>query len=676
MNTAFLRDFRSAAGLGLIALLLPAAPARAANETQLLLNGEPAKVDSYKPEDVKSLVMTNGLLTLTFGKDANGDISAISVVKNGQELVHNLHGIEPRDKDARRSFYLDSGAGNGHLVTDTVQVFKNTPELVHFAVIDHRALHLEHHFVMLKGESGVHPYAIVKSDPGANSGETRTMYRFDRDILDYAWEAERTGQQPKYAFLQSISDPGNMGDETWRLPDGSVYQKYDYCPYYAESPMWGHYGHGFGVFFMPVSLESYAGGPLRQELAVHQDALILNYIGGGHFGGGGSATGRNGEKIDGPWYLYFNTGPTPEAIIADAKKVAAAEKSKWPYQWMDEPLYPLKRTTVTGQLKLTHNRSTAYAYIILGQPTNPARGGGRGPGGPGGPGGRGRRGGPDGAPAAGAPAGRAVAARPAPPEGGDAGSGPLGRGGAPEGVAPVADRASVLYTQSGDYIFYVKADADGKFALPAVRPGTYTLFAWQTQGPVTQSFARDNVEVKGDKLDLGVVEWDAPYHPNLLFQVGQADRMAGEFKLGNAPRSNQLVNQVPDDLTFVVGKSKESEDWYFAQHGPAAPKTSTWNIKFNVAKPPAGNAYLTIPVAGGPGDVAVLVNGQQVGRVYHNDDASVRRAANRSGVYERFEFTFPASNLKPGENTVSLQTLRASGNFNGIMYDTIVLESD
>jgi rhamnogalacturonan endolyase len=252
----------------------------------------------------------------------------------------------------------------------------------------------------------------------------------------------------------------------------------------------------------------------------------------------------------------------------------------------------------------------------------------------------------------------------------------LGRGGAPEGVAPVPDRASVLYNQWGDYIFYVKADANGRFTLPAVRPGTYTLYAWETKGPVTQSFAKDDIEVSGENLDLGALDWDPPYHPNLVFQIGNADRMAGEFKFGNSPRSNQLVNGVPDDLTFTVGQSKESEDWYYAQHGPDAPKSSTWNIKFNMNTVPAGNAYLTIPVAGGPGDVAVLVNGQQVGRVFHNDDASVRRAANRSGVYERFEITFPTSELNPGENTVSLKTLRPSGRFNGIMYDTIVLETD
>jgi len=607
-------------GLLCLGLILAFAGPLRGEDVTLLLNGSPAQPGDYKPADIKSLVLANGLLTLTFGRDANGDFSATSVVKNGQELAHNLHGVEPRDVDAHRTFYMDGGAGQSHLTADIVRIVKNTGALAHFAVIDNRALHLEDHFVMLRGESGVHPYVIIKSPPGMTTGELRTMYRFDMNILDWAWANERTGRQPKYALLQSISEVGNMGDETWRLADGSVYQKYDYSLYYAEAPMWGHYGHGFGVFFMPVSLESYAGGPLRQELAVHQDALILNYLGGGHYGGGGSATGLNGEKIHGPWFLYFNTGDSPEAIVADAKKVAATEKAKWPYTWMDEPLYPLQRTTVTGRLAITHERSSAFATIILGQPKNPpARNFGR----------YGNR--------------------------------------TPTGVP---DRASALYNQWGDYIYYVKADAQGNFKLPAVRPGTYTLYAWQTQGPITQSFARDGVEVKGGTLDLGAVEWDPPYHPHLIFQIGRPDRLAGEFKFGSSPRTNQWVNQIPTDLTYTVGQSDPAKDWYYAQHG------GTWKIDFTMPAAPTGNAYLTIPVAGGPGEVTVLVNDQEVGQISHRDDASVRRAANRSGVYTRFEFTVPASALHAGKNTVSLRMNGSAGRTNGIMYDTVVLESD
>jgi rhamnogalacturonan endolyase len=585
----------------------------AADNVQMMLNGAPAKTGDYSPDDVKELVLDNGLLRITFAHDARHDISATSVIKSGQELAHNLHGVVPRDTDAGRTFYHDYNASGGYLHARIVRIVKNTPELVHFALIDTNSPQLEDHYVMLKGESGIHPYVIIK---GRSNGEMRTMYRFDMDILDWAYSGERTGQQPKYALLQSISERGNVGDETWKLPDGSIYQKYDYCLYYSETPLWGHLGHGFGVFFMPVSTEAYAGGPLRDELAVHQDALILNYIGGGHFSGGGAAGGLNGEKIDGPWYLYFNTGDSREAILADAKKAAEAEQKKWPYQWVEEPLYPIKRTTVTGQLKVSHDRSAAFAYVILGQPANSLGGGGRG----------------------------------------------RGPGGA-SGSAP--DRASVLYTQAGDYIFYVKAGADGKFTLPAVRPGTYTLYAWQTQGPITQSLAKDGIVVAGDTLDLGAVAWDPPWHPNLLWQIGKADRMAGEFKFGDQPRTSQWILQVPADLTFTIGKSREATDWYYAQ------KTGVWTVKFNLDKSFSGNAYLTIAIAGGGGRVAVAMNETEVGNLSYGDDASVRRAANRSGRYARNEFTFPASALKPGENTL---TLRVNGS--GLMYDTIVLETD
>jgi rhamnogalacturonan endolyase len=502
--------------------------------------------------------------------------------------------------------------------TRVVRIVKNTPDLVHFALIDTGTPYLEDHYVMLKGESGIHPYVIIK---GTFNGEMRTMYRFDMSILDWTWTDERVSQQRSYAFLQAISQKGNLGDETWRLPDGSIYTKYDYCVYYSESPMWGHFGHGFGAFFIPVSTEAYAGGPLRQELDVHQDALILNYLGGGHFGGGGTAGARTGEKIFGPWYLYINSGPNPDAILADAKTTAAAEEQKWPYQWVDEPTYPLNRTAVSGQIKVSHDRSAAYAYIILGQPDNNwqgSHGGGRGP-------------------------------RPG--------------GGVNNGQAQ--DRASILYNQAGDYIFYVKADAEGKFTFPHVRPGTYTLYAWQTQGPITQSFAKDGIVVSGDKLDLGTLDWDPTWHPNLLWQIGKADRMAGEFKFGNQPRSATWIQQVPADLTYTIGQSNPATDWYFAQ------RTGTWTVKFNVDKPYTGNGYLTIAIAGGGGTVTAALNGATVGQLSYPDEGSVRRSTNRSGRYARNEYTFPDTLLKTGENTLTL-----SATSGGLMYDTIVMESD
>jgi hypothetical protein len=665
-----------------------------AGDVSFTVNGQPAKPGEMPPADIKELVIDNGSVKVVFGKDDVGDFSATSIVKDGVELAHNLNGLESRDYDRHRTLYLDYNASRGHLVADTIKIVKNTPEIAHFAVMDtkHPAAYLEHHFVMIKDESGIHDYVIIDNRAeggGRGGGEMRTGYRFDRNILTWAWTVEHVGQQQTYDFLEGLGPRNRLGDETYRLPDGSVYQKYDYAAYFAESPMWGHFGRAsgkwVGAFFMPVSTESYAGGPLRQELIVHQDALILNYIGGGHFGGGGTAYGRNGPKMHGPWFLYLGSGETADQLIADAKKVAGDQQAQWPYKWVEEPLYPLNRTVVSGQLKISHNRSAAGAQIILAQPNNGA-------------GGRGGRGGaapeagaapegaapdaaaqiaPEAAGGAGAPAGRGAAggrgfgrgrgAGPATAPGAEANAAnPAargGRGGRGGGTPTMPDRANVVYSQGGDYIYYVKADENGKFSIPHVRAGTYTLYAWQTQGPITQSFAKDGVEVKGDKLDLGDVQWDAPYRANVLWQMGKPDRMAGEFKLGDRTRSNQWPNYLPQELTYTVGKSKDNEDWYYSQRG------GDWNIKFNVDKNYPGNAYLRIAIAGGGGRLTATLNGKEVGAIQKGNDSSISRATVRSGVYAAYEFSFPASTLKQGENTLTI-------NSSGLMFDTMVMEAD
>ena len=112
------------------------AGAERADEVSLLMNDQPAKVGDYKCDDIKSLVMANGSLTITFGKDALGDFSATSLVKNGQELIHNLHGLEPRDTDHGRTFYFEYGASTGRLTATRIRIVKASPDLVHFAVID------------------------------------------------------------------------------------------------------------------------------------------------------------------------------------------------------------------------------------------------------------------------------------------------------------------------------------------------------------------------------------------------------------------------------------------------------------------------------------------------------------------------------------------------------------
>src|ERR1035437_8517333 len=197
-----------------LTLIAPIPSLAAAGDVQLTLHGKPAVAGDYQPAGVTDLTMRNGLLAITFGSDYSG--------------------------------------GGGRLVADIIRVVKNTPEMAHIAVIDSgiaSRFYLEHHILLRKGESGLYGYAICGNLKNQRlGGEMRTMYRLDRDVFDWAYVSERTGQQPRYADLVKLPA---IQDETWKMPDGSIYQKYDYSGYMAENPVWGHYGHGFGVWFLP-----------------------------------------------------------------------------------------------------------------------------------------------------------------------------------------------------------------------------------------------------------------------------------------------------------------------------------------------------------------------------------------------------------------------------------------
>ena len=344
-----------------IAVVIPLAAAT--GDVELLLNTGPATPGDYKPGDVTELTLRNGIVSITFGPD--GSATSLILIRNGQELAHNLNGIIPRDVDAHRTWYIDYNAGAGHLVADNIRIISVSPEMAHIAIIDSgetSAFYLEHHILLMKGDSGFYGYVICRNPKNRRlGGEMRSMYRLDRNIFDWAYVSERTGHQPTYSEL--VQYP-SVQDETWKLPDGGIYQKYDYSGYLAENPVWGHYGHGFGVWFIPASTEYYAGGPLRQDLLVHQDALILNYFQGAHYGGGGADNFTNGEKLFGPWFTYINTGENAQ-MIADAKQRALAEQARWPYQWMREPLYPLIRANVTGRLSVEGRGTAAGAMVVL-----------------------------------------------------------------------------------------------------------------------------------------------------------------------------------------------------------------------------------------------------------------------------------------------------------------------
>lgn len=239
----------------------------------------------------------------------------------------------------------------------------------------------------------------------------------------------------------------------------------------------------------------------------------------------------------------------------------------------------------------------------------------------------------------------------------------------------LAEAGGDLYAVGKAYWFTALCDSAGNFSIPKVRPGTYSLYAYATQGDVTAQFEKTNVVISGTATNVGTLTWTPPNYPNKLWTIGTADRRAGEFRLGNQLRSYAFYQQVPANLTYTIGTSTPANNWYCVQTG-----VGKWTVNFNLSQTYTGNAHLTVAVAGSAKTptVNVQVNGTQVGTLSYPNDGTVYRSANQSGYYRLAQFDFASSLLRNGANSVVFDMTACAGSPSpgGIEYDIIKLEAD
>ncbi|HEY7202591.1 MAG TPA: polysaccharide lyase family protein, partial [Candidatus Dormibacteraeota bacterium] len=627
---------------------------------RILLNGAPGAPGVFAfPAEVDTVVLDNGLIRFTFGRDdaAGGivtgwtdtSITATSVVVDGTELGHNLNGIEPRDPDRQHSFYIDAGGGRSRLVCSQVAVLRAGDDLVEIAFLDSTTtpLRQEHHLIMRRGRRGIYGYNILTNVGTVQTSinEVRMNTRWDRSILDHAFNWERgAGQQPTYAYLLTQQQ---VQDETWlvdgvnrpdlpspdsnsgNLPAGTVYTKYNWSLYHHENPMFGHYGNGFGVWFTALggvtdqTLGAFYGvGPNHQDLAIHQDALILNYFGANHYGLPSYPLQSGYRRLYGPWLSYVTTGSRADGsdVIADAAAIALAEiaANRLGAAWVDDTLYPTPdaRTTVRGRIQVADGRPASDLWVVL-------------------------------------------------------------------STQSVTD----VYTIH-EPTFFVRTDADGRFTLPGIppawlpgttTPGTYTLYAFGGRGSITDQLVQPGITVAGREQDLGTIAWSPTNRTTFLWQIGRSDRTGGEFALATRPadRSNprayEKPSQVPGSLTFEVGSGWEPEDWFYAQTN-----AGTWTARFAVDRPYTGTVFLTVSSSMQQGArPAVALNGvPATGALPGNNDSTIARQADRSGFPRLAVLTFPAATLQVGVNTLTLTRGAGTPAGNGLGWDTLVLEVD
>jgi len=262
-------------------------------------------------------------------------------------------------------------------------------------------------------------------------------------------------------------------------------------------------------------------------------------------------------------------------------------------------------------------------------------------------------------------------------------------------------------TQTMGYEFWTRADADGRFSIPKIRPSDYALYA-SVPGIVGEMKLTD-LKIAPDKTTaLGSIDWNPPSRKELLWRIGTPDRSTMEFRFGNEPRQfglwwRYMKEMGTKELNYTIGQSTPAKNWYYAQSVMPMPDGSyfspVWNVKFDLKETPsAGPMLLTVDLAGAAGGnnhLHISVNGREIGVIDSINDSGIYRSAVRSANFRHNTVEFDAALLKPGANKITF-TLEARGNWkkgpvdsiistdtsgmpelpsSGVMYDCIQLEA-
>jgi rhamnogalacturonan endolyase len=641
---------------------------------------------------------------------------------------------------------------------------------------------IEIRYAMGRGDSGVYAYAIY-THPAAyratgvgseNRYITKLNQTFDwisvdadRNMLECAPTDWGTGVVV-HAKEQRILTKG--------VYKNSVEHKYSYAGVQSKTPAygWSSTRNHIGIWFINPTIEYLTGGPTKLELDCHfgdddnSDPIILDYWEGGHYDGGSTAhigAGENWSRVVGPIFIYVNSlqkfktpskgdlakltatagNPTippawtdnANALFNDALAQAKKQTAQWPYNWVNGVDYPHKdqRGIVTGQIVLDdpQSKTTRLIHLTVGlvHPdggTNRFRGGG---------GGRFGGGGDDASRSnsVSTSGSNGVVSTNSVSGGGTngIGGGRGGRFGGRGGRGGGGGRSANDAIHDGTYYqFWADGSANGKFTIPNVRPGKYTLHAFADG--VLGDFLQTNITVEAGKtLDLGKLDWKPVRYGKQLWDIGYPDRTGGKFFKGDGANywlwgwNLRYALLFPNDITYTIGKSDYRKDWFFEevphatnlsfvnpaakdpvnqrfgwvrgesleqypqsnQHGPwdiyGRGRTTVWTVKFNMKKAVQGQAALRVALAGvnGIGQLPVTVNGRDAGAIGDGrspDNARLLttntiRYNSDKGLWQNRTLRFNAALLKPGVNEMTF-TVPGGDLQSGVVWDYLRLELD
>jgi rhamnogalacturonan endolyase len=571
-------------------------------------------------QNASNIILNNGLIQLTFSKP-HARISSIIDEMGGRhlELLNTSIGMyfdanggrlrKPRHlagAPKRRSYFVPlTGRGcrvirNGDESAEVI--FKAAPSFwFPFAI--------QAHFELRAGQSGFYAWVIyhhAAGTPGGAIAQTRFVIKaadghsvFTHWAVDkYAVQSPLMGVLPEQRIIQKIQDV------TYLLSNHQIWCKYDYCLFNYQFLCYGMAGHDTGLWMTWPSTGFFNGGPLRQELTVHQQHVgdrlaknnILAMIDGAHFGEVSVRVPRadNWTKFFGPIFVYVNNGPSLMGLYHQARAVARQQRAEAPFHWLHSADYPLARGRIEGVVRMTNDHNPAGAWAIISGNGN-------------------------------------------------------------------ADWA----LQGRGYNYWTKVKPGGRFVIGKIRPGLYKLSI--CGGNQFQDYVQHNIRVGPDRTtNLGTIRWTPANRGKTLWEIGVANRSAREFFDGNNVRHYRnfvrYLKNFPDDVTYTIGKSTPAKDWNFAQWGWYS-KKPYWTIKFNLPRQQHGKATLTLGFCAAlmsRGGLAITLNGRRI-TVLHlpKSGAAVYRSGGQDSKYQVRYITFNADLLKAGLNRMTLGFTRA-----------------
>jgi rhamnogalacturonan endolyase len=598
-------------------------------------------------EDETAFTMSNGIITARVLK-RNGDLNSLKF--KGTETLTDQSG------HAGAYWSHDASGGVKTITKVTIDPASNGGERAEVSVkgisggkkMGHPAggaadgdfpVDIEIRYTLGKEDQGVYTYCTFEhlpEYPAGTIGEARFCAKL---AAMYDWISVDAARNKLY--------PRELPGE----------DKYVYTALQSENLAygWSSTTTKMGWYLVNPTIEYLSGGPTKPEFLCHRDTTAvqapctLNYWRSSHYGGAavGVAAGEHWTKTVGPFFLYVNSGGEPQELWKDARAVAVKEAAKWPYEWVNGVDYPHRsqRSTVHGELNLVDPlmpggaKFAGTVMVGLAAPTYPI------------------------------------------PTAGPGGAG---------------QRQITWQTDAKHYEFWAKGDQNGQFSIPNVRPGSYTLYAFADG--VLGELAKADVTISegGKAVDLGRVEWKPVRQGRELWQIGIPNRTATEFFMADhyfdMDISLQYAKLFPNDVTYVVGKSDWSKDWFFQQvphnvdpDSKIAPfsgirgkpgNATPYAVKFEMPAAPHGKATLRLAICGtGARQIDVSVNGQAAGSVSRLVGEGTITRHQIQGIWYERELSFDAGLMKQGENVLTL-TVPSGAVTAGIIYDCVRLELD